>query len=475
LVFVNCCYLAARDEGQLLAAADSSARNYNRAQFASGVAEELINLGVRCVIAAGWAVEDGPAQIFATTFYSALLRGRRFIDTVSEARAEARAFGGNTWGAYQCYGDPDWVFRRAGADAQAPSRPVADEFAGLGSPQDLRLALDTVSVQSRFQKAPADEQQFKLRYLEAKFADLWGRFGGVAEAFGMAWQAAGDSQAAMSWLERAVNANDGGASLKAAEQLANVRVREAWSALTEARKRPEEARPATARAKRKARRKSAAKLEAADKAPRSSIDTARAKIVNAIELLGDVMAVGATSERESLMASAYKRLALIERLAEDEKAEREAIAMMHRHYGNAEDLASKAPGQEFFYPAMNRLAAELVMNTGRKDWRGLDADDVARLRAHIEELIRQEPDFWNVVARTELRLYEAIAARRLARERAAIEAEYADLHARVSATWMWRSVHDQAEFVLPKYAARASQEDREAATALLDYLAGPAQ
>ena len=77
------------------------------AMFAASVAEALIKVGVRCVIAAGWAVEDDAALAFATRFYDALLGGRRFIDAVAEAREAAWHGGGNTWAAYQCYGDPD--------------------------------------------------------------------------------------------------------------------------------------------------------------------------------------------------------------------------------------------------------------------------------------------------------------------------------------------------------------------------------
>src|SRR5580658_4129434 len=51
LIFVNCCHLAARSGDQLLA---DSQQASGRARFASGVAEQLINIGVRCVIAAGW-------------------------------------------------------------------------------------------------------------------------------------------------------------------------------------------------------------------------------------------------------------------------------------------------------------------------------------------------------------------------------------------------------------------------------------
>ena len=40
-------------------------------------------------------------------------------------RATRRArCGGNTWAAYQCYGDPDWKYRRGTGDAQRPTPPA---------------------------------------------------------------------------------------------------------------------------------------------------------------------------------------------------------------------------------------------------------------------------------------------------------------------------------------------------------------
>ena len=85
LVFVNCCHLASSDDRLLL-----KERTYDRAQFASGVAEALIKAGVRCVVAAGWVIDDGAALVFAKTFYTKLLDGARFIEAIAAARAAAR-------------------------------------------------------------------------------------------------------------------------------------------------------------------------------------------------------------------------------------------------------------------------------------------------------------------------------------------------------------------------------------------------
>ncbi|HEY7233160.1 MAG TPA: CHAT domain-containing protein, partial [Gemmatimonadaceae bacterium] len=140
LVFVNCCHLAAHGSDELLA--------QRRADFASGVAEALIEIGVRCVVAAAWAVDDDAAKMFAKSFYTSLLRGSRFMDAVADARAAAYTCGGNTWAAYQCYGDPGWVFTSQVSDAQAPRVALGSEFAGIGSPAALELTLDTIAVQA---------------------------------------------------------------------------------------------------------------------------------------------------------------------------------------------------------------------------------------------------------------------------------------------------------------------------------------
>ena len=146
LVFVNCCHLAGRDAAQTLAPPP-----LDRSAFAAGVADKLIEIGVRCVVAAGWAVEDGPAETFATTFYRALLARRPFIDAVCEARKAAYDADphGKTWAAYQCYGDPGWTFRTGGGDAQTVQRPAGDEYATIASALGLALALEEVAVRAR--------------------------------------------------------------------------------------------------------------------------------------------------------------------------------------------------------------------------------------------------------------------------------------------------------------------------------------
>lgn len=477
LVFVNCCHLAARNVDQLLG--EDARQGNDRPSFASGVAEQLIKIGVKCVIAAGWAVDDMAARTFATTFYTTLLRGNRFIDAVAEAREAAYDKDDNTWAAYQCYGDPDWVFRRDGDEADIPSTTSLDEFSGIASAAALKLALETIVVQTKFQHFKAQVQLERVRSLEKRFALKWGANGSVAELFGAAYLAARDIDGALSWYKRAVYAEDGTASVTAAEQFANVRVRLAWETVDNARNQRDkmilglkQAGKGRKTADRKARVAAKRSLAAAERSLRASLTSARQSMKEATTLLEKLLSVHPTLERESIYASAYKRLALIEAAAGQPAQERKALEAMKLHYERAGVIAREEGLSDVFYPALNYLAAELVLNTGRSGWKGLDTSIVESTRARLQAKSIADPDFWSVVGQTELQLYKALAMSKLASTREFLEKGYQDLYKRVSAPWMWSSVYDTTQFVLQKYSARASAKESKAAETLLAFVAG---
>ncbi|MCV2352319.1 CHAT domain-containing protein [Paucibacter sp. Y2R2-4] len=135
LVFLNCCHL-----GQV----DSGAQGPGSNKLAASVARELIAIGVRCVVVAGWAVNDESARLFGEVFYAQLLlRRHSFGDAVFSARKEVWKHHPEdiTWGAFQAYGDPVWLAEPAaegGLGGGAASRYVSpdemlDELARLRS------------------------------------------------------------------------------------------------------------------------------------------------------------------------------------------------------------------------------------------------------------------------------------------------------------------------------------------------------
>ena len=424
LVFLNCCHLAGRDASLTL-------QPYDRATFAANIAQALIEVGVRCVIAAGWAVEDGPAEKFATTFYSVLLRGERFIDAVAAAREAAwrESPQGNTWAAYQCYGDPGWTWNRGGADAQRAAPPVGDEFIGVSSPVALTLALETLAIRSRFSNVKAELQRDKLRFLESKFGPAWGGMGAVAEAFGLAYAQAKDSAKAIAWYRVAVNSSDGSASFRAAEQLGNELARCGEKLGDEA--------------------------------------AARKMIDEGITQLGKLVALQATAERESLLGSAWKRLVLLEARAGKDGASLKALEKMVQHYANAEALARAAQADNLYYPAKNGISAELRLAFLHRRAPQLSEARLSAVRDSLTQAATERPDFWSVVGQTELGLLEALAQRRLAGSAPGLLHAFRELKARVPSSSGWDSVYTEARFTLEPYQEVANATEQRAAVEIL--------
>ena len=105
-VFVNCCFL-----GKVDGTAETMMQQHYK--LAANLGVQLIEMGVKAVIAAGWAVDDNSALLFSETFYKEMFDGATFSDAVLKARSECfdKYPANNTWGAYQCYGDQFYKFK----------------------------------------------------------------------------------------------------------------------------------------------------------------------------------------------------------------------------------------------------------------------------------------------------------------------------------------------------------------------------
>jgi tetratricopeptide (TPR) repeat protein len=106
LVFVNCCFLGKTD-----GVAEELFRS--RYKLAANIGTQLIENGVKAVVVAGWAVDDAAALQFTKMFYKCMFEGDGFGEAIQKARKciyEDHP-DTNTWGAYQCYGDPFYKFR----------------------------------------------------------------------------------------------------------------------------------------------------------------------------------------------------------------------------------------------------------------------------------------------------------------------------------------------------------------------------
>jgi len=398
----------------------------------------------------------------------------RFIDAVDKGRQAAyESKSVNTWAAYQAYGDPDWVFRRKAQDVNQATASSVEDFSGVASVVSLKFALERITVQMKFQGADLAIQLNSLKRLEdlAAGKEKWGKSGAVAELFGEAFVEAGNVESGMQWYEKAVTAPDGKASMKAAEQLANVRGRLAWEIVDKAMrhlgemKKREKAGGQTSKERAAARRAGAD----AERSLRQAVGRADTLIEESIALLTKLIAVQQTMERASLIGSACKRRALVNGAAGRRARVQQALRQMKAAYEDAREVGEKSGASDLYYPASNCLAADVALNAGTRRWT-LDRETIRVLRKSLQAKSATDPDFWSVVGETEIDQYEALAGRRLAAARKQLEKAYEDLHKRVTATRMWASVYDTACLVLPNYASRATGKERAAANELLAQL-----
>jgi hypothetical protein len=219
LVFLNCCHL-----GQV----DRTVRDGNK--LAASVARELIEIGVRCVIVAGWAVDDTSARVFGETFYRSLMQdGRPFGDAVFEARKVVWAVNSRdiTWGAFQAYGEPGWV-----AEPRDFRSGVKSKDAYV-SPEELLddLARRRADLSRKRERQTDREIAAQAKAIKAMLRDRcppgWANLPSLQSALGAAWGDLGDFEEARRAYLAAVQAEDklGRVPIRDIEQLANIEAR----------------------------------------------------------------------------------------------------------------------------------------------------------------------------------------------------------------------------------------------------------
>jgi hypothetical protein len=359
LVFINCCYL-----GATVASGDGS-RQFPA--MAANLAVQFIEMGVRAVIAAGWAVDDRAAEIFATTFYRHMTAGESFGRAIHEARCETyrQCPQVNTFGAYQCYGDPDFRVMMDGGRRPETSRAYV-------SPRELIVDLDNLAtVPGDAAKSAVDACLAAIPEAER---DAWLARSDVATAVGLARGQSGDYADAITFLRRAAAAPDGDIPVHAVEKLAN------WTVRLSARKWAD------------AQTSAGSKKEKTE-----TMDTAEGEVENAVKELTALVAMGGTTERLSMLGSAWKHLAWMR--VRDAKARSGALTHMRDYYDEADQLAAGSDP----YPKTNAAAADLLLAYGATGSakRAAIRAALARCKAALalgKSRVTPHADFWTLTA-----------------------------------------------------------------------------
>jgi tetratricopeptide (TPR) repeat protein len=410
-VFLNCCYLGLVDPD---AQRKAEARYH---ELAANIGTQFIKLGARAVIAAGWAVDDAAAKKFARSLYVKLLGGATFGEATKDARNDIYSTENNTWGAYQCYGDPAFrLIRHAdGTRTSAADRAYVHVREAIVDINNVEEDAQTLAVRD-----PAALHS-QLRSILSKVGGAnpsWLDESELRVALGQAYAALGMFDEAINSYEIALQTERTNVPVRAIEQLANLRTRRAVTLTT-------------------------------SKAEQVINDS-----IALLKTLPEVDEDRRTSERWSLLGGCYKRLARVT----EGKQRTDALREMSRCYRNA--FERKKKGEQFLpYPLLNWLLADMLLAMLGK---GKAPDDGDGLLGHteIDDLLRHaeaearladatNPNFFNGVVVADVGLGRGLLRGELedSAQQEVVEA-YLRPWKRGASRLKFASVLEQMEFVI---------------------------
>jgi len=221
LVFLNCCHLGKIGTGG--------------SRLAASLARELIDMGVRCVVAAGWEVHDGAARTFIETFFAQMAQhDASFGEAITAARKatfEAHP-DHNTWGAYQAYGDPAFqlkVHRNPASDDAPMCAP--NELIDWIEQRRIECRLPDAAPRGRASGGDFRHTAQRVRTRLGHVPDHWARLPDVQHALARLYAEYGQDgfeHARKAWQQAiGSDASRGLVPLSAIEQLANLEARQA--------------------------------------------------------------------------------------------------------------------------------------------------------------------------------------------------------------------------------------------------------
>jgi hypothetical protein len=427
LVFINCCHL-----GKIKKEEDRPPNHPPK--LAANLAKELIKMGVRAVVAAGWAVDDRAAQTFAKKFYSEMLAGTLFGDAVFHARKETyeKHPSANTWGAYQCYGDPSFSLLRKDAGRRAGGGET--HFAASAEViAELENIAEDATTASDSQVANLRE---RLETISNGLSNKWLGTGEVRAALGRAYGELDLFEMAVEHCESVLDDEKARFPLRTVEQLCNLQTR--W-AVEKAKEDPKEAGKLIERAK------------------------------DRLDFV--IKAFKPTTERYSLLGSIAKREAMV---AKDLSGKKDALGRMSEKYKAAYNHEQKK-GNIDPYPLLNWLTADVLL-----ELLGGKAQKPANFKVLLEKgaesaaaRYREYPDFWMAITGVDSRLLEHLEKKDLDQHKEKIIADYLEVKKRDGSPREFRSVLEHLDFlknIIDEASTKAIRE--EIGSTLLDIRRG---
>jgi len=213
-VFINCCSSNDYDP----AVAEQMRQKY---KLAASVGTQLIQMGVRAAIVTGWEIDDAAAQEFSSCFYKSMFAGKNFGEALREARRKTFEQHPltNTWGAYQCYGDPFYAFKNSSWTKKTKYNFV--------EPIEVIHELDNLisKMESGLNRKKEEEWKKKIEAIVSALPFSWNQDGRIVERLATAFKTLGLYKEAITYYEQLFNLEDSAYTVKAIEQYYNIKIR----------------------------------------------------------------------------------------------------------------------------------------------------------------------------------------------------------------------------------------------------------
>jgi hypothetical protein len=378
---------------------------------------------VRCVVVAGWAVDDDAAAAFGETFYDEMLRGASFGEATLQARRKAyeKRPDSNTWGAYQCYGDPDYRLRIDG--------PKPDDLATIAGAVEAALQIcEDVNVGL---ERDLDAQRSRVDKIEDEAGRRnWLGSAQLRVALAEARAELNDLPRAIEHYAAAASSAEGSVNVRASEQLANLRARDAVAAFREGRD------------------------------PTHAVAAIEASLRTIQEL---TEANGGTLERLALQGGCWKRLAQVQA---SRPAADNALAKMADCY----DRAAAIGGGSSDYPRIMACNARICI--AARNGTDVDASIGQYLQRLADATLPDDADFWRLIRSAEARMnvafMQAIAPSE--QKKSEIEAAYRRAWREVGSPVKLQSVVEQLKFCEDIF-AHGAPETAPKRESLVDWVA----
>ncbi len=337
-----------------------------------------------------------------------MLTGTPFGDAVFHARKETyeKHPSVNTWGAYQCYGDPAFSLLRKDAGRRAGGGET--HFA---APAEVILELENMAEDAT---TASDSQvanvRERLETISSGLSKKWLEIGEVRAALGRVYGELDLFEQAVEHYEAVQDVEKARFPLRAVEQLCNLQTR--WA------------------------------LEKSEEDPKGADSLVR-EAKRKLDLI--IEALKPTAERYSLLGSIAKREAMI---ARDLAGKKDSLGRMSENYQAAYDHEGEK-GNIAPYPLLNWLTAQVLLELlGGKAQKPVDFKVLLEKgAASATTRYREYPDFWMAITGVDCRLLEHLEKKDLALHKEKIIADYLEVKKRDGSPREFRSVLEHLDFL----------------------------